>query len=589
MKLAKQEIRLKGVPICRGIAIGKPFFFHIVEDKIPSYSIEKENIEKEIQRYHQAIAKTRDDIIRLKKQLEEEHVVEGVQILEAELQMMQDPILIEDIEDEIRIRNLNAEIIFHETIFRLQKRFELITDPIFCERFKDIQDIARRVLSYLLGRISVSLRDIPPESIVFAQELTTADIAEANHTSVIAFVSHFGGTTSHAAIVAKAKGIPYVTSIEYECLESFKDSYLILDGRTGEIIVNPDESTLEIYQKLNDQLKEHHLKLQQMQHLEPETHDGLKIILSANIETPSEIEMLPRYGGYGVGLFRSEYAFESEKKFPSEEDQFALYKNVVRQMNGQPIVIRTFDVGGDKFLGNQLIAVESNPYLGCRAIRFLLKECELFKIQLRAILRASVEGNVSIMFPMISSLQELIEAKSVIHQVRQELSLEYDNIPDHIRIGCMIEVPSAALISDLLAKECDFLSIGTNDLIQYALAVDRGNHLLSSLYAPTHPGVLRLIKLIVYEAGRHNTPVTVCGEMAADPRFTSLLVGLGVRHLSLAGRYIPTVKNTLRNMSLIQAEKLAQKALTLGTAQEVLDLITDDYKQHFPQDAFYNF
>jgi len=588
MRLIKEEIRLKGLPICRGIAIGKPFFFHLTENNIPHYAIEKENVEKEVLRYREALAKARDDIICLKKELGKEHVVEGVQILDAELQMMQDPLLTEDIEDEIRSRASNAESIFQETIDRFQKRFEMITDPLFQERFKDIQDIAKRVLSYLLEKSTVSLSDVPPESIVFAKELTTADIAEANHSCVLAFVSHFGGSTSHAAIVAKAKGIPYVTSIEYEPIESFKDSSVILDGRTGEIIVNPDDETLALYQALKEELDAHRITLRKMQNLPPETYDGYKIGLSANVESLAEIEMLHRFGGHGVGLFRSEFAFPSERNFPSEEDQFALYSSVVKQMAGRPIVIRTFDVGGDKFLGNELIAPESNPYLGCRAIRFLLKESGLFKAQLRAILRASVDGNVSIMFPMISSLQELLEVKGVIHQVQEELVKQYDAIPSRIRIGCMIEVPSAALICDLLAKECDFMAIGTNDLIQYALAVDRGNHLLSGLYAPTHPGVIRLIKLIVHEANKHCIPVSVCGEIAADPRFTALLLGLGVHELSIAARYIPEIKNTIRHTSIIYAKKLAEKALLLSTAQEILDLIHEEYRLHFPNDIFYN-
>lgn len=582
-----QEIRLKGLPICRGIAIGKPFFFHVVENEIPDYKIEKNDIEKEVSRFHQAIAKTRDDIRRLQKQLEIEQIIEGTQILDAQLQMMQDPLITDNVEIEILNSSRNAEIVFHEIITRFQEKFDTFSDPIFSERFKDIQDISRRVMSYLLDNV-VSNSDIPKGSIVFARELTTSDIAEANKSSVIAFVSHFGGTTSHAAIVAKAKGIPYITSVEYESVESFKDCDLILDARTGDIIVNPDNETLKMYQLLKNQLNSHRIKLDQIQNLKAETYDGYSVRLSANIETSSELEMLHKFGGHGVGLFRSEYAFESEKGFPAEDEQFQLYKNIVQQMNGLPIVIRTFDVGGDKFLGNRLIAAESNPYLGCRAIRFLLKESDVFKVQLRAILRAANYGNVSIMFPMVSSLQELLEAKSVIAEVKNELLDRGEELPESIKVGCMIEVPSAAIISDLLAKNCDFLSIGTNDLIQYALAVDRGNHSMSSLYTPTHPSVIRLIKLIVHEANIQGIPVTVCGEIAADPRFTPLLLGLGVHELSVACRYLPIVKNAIRNISIIEAHKLAEKALSLSTAYEIQLLINEEYKQNVPDDVFYN-
>lgn len=582
-----QEIRLKGLPICRGIAIGKPFFFHVVEDAIPNLLIEAQDIEKEIERYRQALAKTRDDLKRLQKQLEQENVLEGAEILEAQAEMLQDPLLTEAVEEQIREKCRNAEIIFHNLIIFYQEKFNSLSDPIFRERFKDIQDISRRVMSYLLKSVRASSSDIPEGSIVFARELTTSDIAEANR-SVIAFVSHFGGITSHAAIVAKAKGIPYITSVEYEFLESFKDCEIILDARTGDIIVNPDEKTRDAYQHLKNRLNSHHAKLNAIKHLASETYDGYIVRLSANIETSSEVEILHQFGGTGVGLFRSESAFISEKGFPTEEEQFQLYRNIVLKMEGLPIVIRTFDVGGDKFLGNQLMAKENNPYLGCRAIRFLLKEAEVFKAHLRAILRAANYGDVSIMFPMVSSLQELLEAKSVVREVKEDLLRRNEKIPSKIRMGCMIEVPSAAIISDLLAKECDFLSIGTNDLIQYALAVDRGNHSMSSLYTPTHPSVIRLIKLIVNEANIQGIPVTVCGEIAADPRFTPLLLGLGVHELSVAARYLPIIKNAIRNTSIVEAYKLAENALGLSTAHEIQQLINQEYKQNVPDDVFYN-
>lgn len=582
------KIRLKGLPICRGIAIGKPFFFQVRDDQIPNYPIEKEQIVNELCRYRQALAKTREDIERLKTRLENEESLEVIEILDAELQIIQDPLIVEAIEENILKQGRNVEIIFHEMISEYQKRFELIQDPNFRERFKDIQDIARRIMSYLLEDVPLSLSDLPENSIVFAKELTTTDIAEVNPKSVVAFVTHLGGTTSHAAIVAKARGIPYITSVQYESIENLSDAEIILDGRVGDIFIHPDKETLVTYKLLKKQLDLHHEKLNRIQNLPSETYDGYMMRLSANIETSNEVEMLHRFGGSGVGLFRSEYAFLSDKSFPSEDEQYLLYTKIVQRMQGLPIVIRTFDVGGDKVLANQLLATENNPYLGCRAIRFLLKESEVFKIQLSAILRAASDGDVSIMFPMISGLQELLEAKKVVDEVRGDLINRNYKIPASIRIGCMIEVPSAAIISDLLAKECDFLSIGTNDLIQYALAVDRGNHLLSNLYTPTHPSVIRLIKLIVDQANYQGIPVTICGEIAADPRFTPLLLGLGVHELSVAARYIPIVKNAIRSTSIIRAKKLAEKALSLSSAEEIQKLLNDEYRQNVPEDVFYN-
>ena len=598
MKVATKEIRLQGIPISRGIAIGKPLFFHTLEEyfednhdlknNIPDFAIEKEGVAHEINRYRQAIACARDDIKRLQKKLEGEQILEGAAILDAQLQMMLDPLLTQEVEQEISSKKRNAESVFQEVIKIYQNKFNSIFDPFFRERFKDIQDISRRVMRYLLKSVRVSAADSPSGSIVFSQELTTSDIVESNKESIEAFVSHLGGATSHAAIVAKAKGIPYVTSIDLRAIEPYKDSQVIVDGRTGEIIINPTPETLKTYKSLRAQLRLQLNNLKKMEGLPAKTYDGYLMKLSANIESCHEVDVLHRYQGSGVGLFRSEQAFLSNSVFPLEEEQFQLYRNIVQKMNGLPIVIRTFDVGGDKLLGSHLIAEESNPYLGCRAIRFSLKEREIFKAQLSAILRASAFGDVSIMFPMVSGLPELLEAKEIIKEVRANLKERGIAFADHIPIGCMIEVPSAAIISDLLAKECDFLSIGTNDLTQYTLAVDRGNHFLSNLYAPTHPSVIRLIKLIVHEANQHGIPVAICGEIASDPRFTPLLLGLGVRELSVAARHLPVVKNAIRNTSIVDASRLALKVLSLSTASEVQELLEQEYRRNVPDDVFYN-
>lgn len=588
MKLKSKEIRLKGFPICRGIAIGKPFFFTYIEESVPEHTISSQNIEDEIDRYRDALSRGRDDVKRLQRKLQNEDILEGAAILEAQLQMMQDPLLTTFIENEIRLSKKNAEYVFHHVIKRYQEKFNSFSDPYFRERFKDIQDISRRVMAYLSADTLVSLGNIPPNSIIFARELTASDAAEAD-LSVNAFITETGSSTTHAAIVAKAKGIPYVTNIDFDRLgHGFHEQKVIVDGRTGEIIVNPTEDTLKKFEKLRQQLDGHLTRLSNTGSLKSETYDGYQVRLSANIEVADELEMLHRYGGGGVGLFRSEYLFLAKECFPTEEEQFLIYKDIVEKMRGLPIVIRTFDVGGDKYLGDDH-PFEGNPFLGCRAIRFLLREKEIFRTQLRAILRASAFGDVRLMFPMVSALPELIEAKKIVKEVRQELEAKKIPIGKHIKIGCMIEVPSAAIISDLLAKECDFLSIGTNDLVQYALAVDRGNLAMSSLYTPTHPSVMRLIKLIVSEANKQGIPVTVCGEVAADPRFTPLLLGLGVHELSVALRYIPIVKNAIRHTSIVEASRIAERAMQLTTAEEIQALLDEEYKKSNPEDYFYNF
>lgn len=589
MKTKKREIFLKGIPICRGVAIGKPFFFTLIEDSIPEFTIAQEDIKDELKRYSRAVNQVKDDIKRLQKKLKKERILEGAAILDAHLQIMQDPLMTTQIAEEIHRTRKNAEVVFQKLIKKYQKRFQKIADPFFRERFKDIQDISRRVMKHLRESVRISLADIPPSSIVFSREISASDTVEANTSCVNAFVTELGGSTSHAAIVAKAKGIPYVISVDFKEIASDPDQIVIVDGRTGDIIFNPSQKTLKKYQGMRDKLESHLQMLIEDRSLTSKTRDGHAVILSANIDSLHELDTLYQHGSHGVGLFRSEHIFMNDESFPSEEEQFEVYKEVVQKMNGLPIVIRTFDVGGDKLMIKHKIPPEDNPFLGCRAIRFFLKERKLFKTQLRAIFRASVYGNVHLMFPMISSYSEIVEAKKVIKEVKDELRNNGIKFKRRIPIGCMIEVPSAAIIADLIAQECHFLSIGTNDLVQYALAVDRGNHAMSNLYTPSDPSVLRLIKHVVTVANDQGIQVSVCGEIAADPRFTSLLLGLGVHEFSVASRYLPLIKNVIHYTSISSAIKLADKALTLMHADDIHNLLTKEYKKRVPKDEFFNY
>lgn len=584
---SKQEIVLKGVAISRGIAIGKPFVIALSEDKVPEFTVAPEHIETEIQRYRQAIQQTRKEIQYLQRQLTHAHLLEGADILEAQLEIMQDSLFVSHVEQEIQRTRKNAEAAFQSVLEAYQEKFQALPTAFFRERFADVQDIARRILGHLKASTRISLTSLPPESIIFSRELSASETAEANLTHAIAFVTTFGGINSHASIVAKSRGTPYVSNISFEGINLQQHTLAIVDGRSGVVILSPSANTLAHYQLMYHELRNHLKKMEGIHTLGVETFDGYPICLSANIEKASELEMLHRHGGHGVGLFRSEYIILAKARFPTEEEQFEIYKDLAEKMQGSPIVIRTFDVGGDKCFADQSINQEINPYLGCRAIRFLLKEREIFAAQLRAILRAGQYGDVRLMFPMVSTLSELREAKQAVEEAKEALRRRGERVPE-IRIGCMVEVPSAAVIADLLAKECDFLSIGTNDLIQYTLAVDRSNHALNSLYTPTHPSVLRLIRSVVQEAHRHQIPVTVCGEVAADPRFIPLLLGLGVHELSVATRYIPIIKHAVRHTSIVSASQLAEKALTLATAEEIQELLSKEYKQIVPDDCFYN-
>jgi phosphotransferase system enzyme I (PtsI) len=585
-----QELHLQGTSICKGIAIGYPFLFSFVEDVTPEYSIAEEAIPYEVERYRHAISQSKLDILQLQKQLEQEHILEGAAILDTHLQIMEDPLITSHVEEKMRLEKKNAESTFEKLINQYQQRFDILNDPYFRERFKDVRDISKRVMGYLRKNIRITFADIPKNSIVFTQDLTPSEAAEARNGQACAFVTAMGGTTSHAAIVAKAKGIPYVTNVPCSCLEQFQNCLIIVDGRTGEIIINPTPETLAKYVALQRSLQIQLKQMEKVGMLETKTADGRKVHLSANIELVYELDLLHKYGGNGVGLFRTEYIFPSLGAFPAEEEQFAIYSQMVKKMKGLPIVIRTFDIGGDKHLAQEQMAPhEKNPFLGCRAIRFLLKERDIFKSQLRAILRASAFGNVHILFPMVSGLSELREAKKLVSEARKELQQVGVEVPASNPIGCMIEVPSAAIISDLLARECDFLSIGTNDLVQYSLAVDRSNQAMSDLYAPTHPSIIRLIQWVVKQASRCKIPVTLCGEIASDPRFTALLLGLGIHELSVAIRYIPLIKNTVRNTTLKEAKELAERVLKLEDAFEIQELLASEYRKSVPEDCLYNY
>lgn len=574
----EQEIIVQGRPICQGIAIGKLCFLNrndctIFESRIPAA-----HMQQEIERYRHALCRSKQDIKRLQKQLEIESAAEGILILEAQLEMLQDPLLTTEIEKEIKKNKKNVEYIFQQAILKYQDRFKAIADPFFKERFQDLQDLSRRIFCYLNESGNFSLNDVPLNSIVCMEELTASDAASAHSFCVSAFVTEMGGGTSHAAIVAKAKGIPYVTHISLDQLKEQAVHQIIVDGRTGKVILNPSQETIKEYELLQDRMRHQFKMLEQVTKWPAQTFDGYAIRLCANLDMTHEIDLIRELGGEGIGLFRSEYIFLPKNEIPSEEEQVNIYRRLIEGMKGLPVVIRTFDIGGDKPLTSGPSNRESSSFVS-RATRFLLKEEKLFKTQLRAILRASVSGNVSILFPMISTLSELREAKRMLQEVREELSVLHP-----IPVGCMIEVPSAAMLVDHFAKECDFLSIGTNDLVQYALAIDRSELTLHECYEPTDPSIIRFIKLVTSEANKAQIPVSVCGEIASDPHFTALLLGLGIQELSVPARYLPIIKNTIRKTSIVNAVQLAEKALTMNSAKEIHDIITNDYRKNCSDD-----
>ena len=571
-KMAK-ELCLRGYPICPGIAIGKAFFFAHAEEKVPEFSVKKEDIDSEVARYYAALKSSRRDLLSMQRKLKREGGSEAVDILRAHLEITHDPLMTRKVESEIRKKGKNSESVFTAVIGEYQERFSKISDSFFQERIQDFQDISRRIIRHLNKNEEVTLADLKEPVIVFAHELLPSDTAESKSECIDAFVTRSGSETSHVAIVARARGIPFVSKVDFPPLDG--DFIVVVDGESGAVVINPSKATLSYYKKEQKKLKKVAKGLQKSSSLEARTSDGFSVAISANVEMFEELANFEHYGGEGVGLFRSENLFLAKDGFPTEEEQFVVYRALVEKMNGAQSVIRTFDIGGDKLGDLYPSRIEKNPFLGCRAIRLMLKERTAFLKQIRAILRASAFGDASILIPMISGVIELRQTKELIEEAKEDLRKRGVPFDENIRVGCMIEIPSAVITVDLLLKECDFLSIGTNDLVQYSLAVDRGNPAMSYLYTPAHPSIIRMIHHVVQEGKRVGKPVALCGQIASDLRFIPLLLGLEVKELSVCLPSIPQVKDVIRRSCFVSAQKLAERVLNLETYLEVEEALED--------------
>ena len=574
-----KEILIRGFPVSEGIAIGIPFFLQPVEEEVPAFPITLKEVDHEIDRYRNALFSSRQDLTQIRIHLKEEEADDAATIIDTHIQMLEDPLMTVHMEEKIRQTLQNPEAVFKSVITDYEKRFSQNTDAFFKERVVDVMDLAKRVLGHLCPSKGPSLHNVPFNSVVFAKELIPSHTASAHTERVSAFVTHSGGGNSHAALIARAKGIPYVACIDVDALQDVASRCVIVDGQTGDVIFNPTPLTLEKYKQRKTCIKTTNQLLQKELQYDAETVDGCSIQVYANIGNIGDLENIHQLGAEGVGLFRTEYLFFQHRKLiSSEEEQYRAYLDLIQTVGDAPIVIRVFDVGGDKnpelFLEGEK---EPNPVLGCRGIRFLLRHREIFKTQLRAILRAAVHGDVRILLPLISDIAELESSRAQIHEIEQCLSAEGIPFKANIPVGCMIEVPSAVLICDTLAKKSDFLSIGTNDLVQYTLGIDRSNPAMSDFCYPAHPSVLRMIKMVNTEAKRHGKTVSICGEIASNPLFVPLLLGLGVDQLSCSPRYIPIVKRAIRQTSLLAAYELAQRVLSLDSTREVAQVLLEAY------------
>ncbi len=561
--------RIKGVAASSGIAIGKAFLIGREDFFIAPKKISLEEIPSQILRLEDALIKTRRELIDLQKEIEKSLGSDHAQIFDAHLLVLEDRVLIEDVISKIKKNKVNVEYAFQQVIKKYIETLSKLDDGYLKERALDLQDVGRRVLRKLLKKEVEPYKEIKDKIIIVAHDLSPADTASLPKKNILGFATDIGGRTSHTAIIARALGIPAVVGLEK--LTSFvkPQDLIIIDGTEGWVVINPPGDVLAEYKEKQKKEKQLRKFFYSLKKFPAQTPDERRIILAANIELPEEIPLVLEWGAEGIGLYRTEYIYLGKKELPSEEEQYQAYLNVAKKVKPYPVIIRTLDLGGDKFLSQPLMPKEMSPFLGWRAIRFCLAQPQIFKVQLRAILRASREGNLKLMFPMISGIEELRQAKKLLAEVKEELRKEGEPFDENIEVGVMIEVPSAALTSDVLAKEADFFSIGTNDLIQYSLAVDRANEKVAYLYEPTHPGVLRLIKMIIENAHKAGIWVGMCGEMASEPLCAFLLLGMGIDELSIPPAAIPEVKKLIRSVRFSDAQEIVEKVLDLSTHKEV--------------------
>ena len=556
---------LKGKGVSTGIGFGNIVVLKKVERKIEKKTIESEQVEQELARVHKALEEV---INETEMQMKNMSGTEA-DIMQAYVMIMQDPSLISETENAIKNSKYNAEYAVEVGFNSVIQIFENMDDAYMASRSRDILDIKNRVLGKLFKEETIDLSNLNPNTIIVATELTTSETAKLDFKNVSGIITELGGENSHTSIMARTHTIPAITKVE-EATKIFKDGDSVaINGTSGEIYVNPTEEEKQKLLELEKQLEQEKSELDQYRNQESITKDGTKVKLYANIGLPADAEIAVNNTAEGVGLLRSEFLYMDSDTMPTEESQFEAYKKVAEIMKGKEAIIRTLDVGGDKDLKYLKLEKEANPFLGYRAIRLCLDNPTIFKTQLRAILRASAFGKLAIMFPMISSIEELRSAKEVLEECKQELDNENILYDKNIQVGIMIEIPSAALIADKLAQECDFFSIGTNDLIQYTVAVERGNEKISKLYTKYHPAVIKLIKKAIDGAHSANIICGMCGEAAGDPTFIPLLVGLGLDEFSMNSNNILRARRTINNLDKETCVKLSEEILQMASAEEV--------------------
>ena len=562
---------LQGIAASNGIAIAKAY--KLVE---PDFSFEKKTIDApadEIARFQSALQTAKAELEKIRDHAGTALGADKAAIFDAHLLVLSDPELISPIEDKIKTENVNAEHALKETADMFISMFESMDNEYMKERAADIRDVTKRVLAHLLGIQIPNPSMIAEEVVIVAEDLTPSDTAQLNRQFVKGFTTNIGGRTSHSAIMARSMEIPAVVGTKAATEEINNGDLVVVDGLKGEVHFNPTPEVLEAYKKIQEDFEKQKAEWAKLVNEKSVSADGHHVELAANIGTPKDLKGVIENGGEGVGLYRTEFLYMDRDQLPTEEEQYTSYKAVLEGMEGKPVVVRTLDIGGDKELPYLNLPKEMNPFLGFRAIRLCLEEVDIFRTQLRALLRASVHGNLKVMFPMIATLNEFREAKAMLEDEKAKLIQEGVEVAEHIELGIMVEIPSTAVLADQFAKEVDFFSIGTNDLIQYTMAADRMNQQVSYLYQPYNPSILRLVKMVIDAAHKEGKWAGMCGEMAGDETAIPILLGLGLDEFSMSASSILKARSLIRNLNKADMEKLASNVLNMSTTEEVVEAV----------------
>ncbi len=574
---------LEGIPVSPGVVHGRAFLLDQPKLRIPRRHIDPARVEDEVERFEAARTASIADLNRVHEEAKAQIGDEAAKIFLFHIGMLHDKALLGPVHDRIRKETLAAECAAVEVFREWRERFLSMKDSAFTTKADDIRDLADRVLGHLVGQRRKSLEEAGSNAVIIARDLTPSQAVALGKFNILGFATDLGGRTSHTAIVAKALHIPAVVGCRWTTQRITDGMHLIVDGDRGRVILDPDDATVEEYTTYREQRASYRVSLGELAGLDAVTADGTSIDLLTNIEFPEEAEEAVEAGAAGVGLYRTEFLYLTSDVEPTEEVHYDSYIRAIQLLEGRPLTIRTVDLGADKYTQERADFPERNPMLGNRSIRYCFRSLPMFKKQLRAILRASASGPVKLMFPLITSPTEFRQARLYVREVMEDLDDQGIPYDKSIPIGMMVEVPSAALLMNLFAREADFFSIGTNDLVQYTLAVDRTNEEVAGLYEPAHPAVLKLIRQVIRVADRAHKPVSVCGESAADPEYALLLLGLGLRTLSVASSAVPALKRVVRSVQIRDCKRIAEKALTFDSAASVSAFLRDQARKILPE------